>query len=113
MSSWPVIHDALNVTLTTYGLKPWTLEETTVRVRKSMRDSFPALFGDDWEAAGEVFYERYAAIHIEKLNLFPKLPKPSRPCTKTAFFSVSSVIKRGNTYARKSLTWDGTGISIT
>lgn len=71
VSSWPVIHEALNVTLTTYGLEPWTLEETKVRVRKSMRDSFPALFGDDWEAAGDIFYERYEAIHIEKIEPIP------------------------------------------
>ena len=68
VDSWPVIHDALNITLTTYGLEPWTLTETKQRVRKSMRDSFPALFGDEWEAAGEVFYERYAAIHIDKIK---------------------------------------------
>lgn len=68
VDSWPVIHDALNATLTTFGLDPWTLTETKQRVRKSLRDSFPALFGDDWEAAGEVFYERYAAIHIDKIE---------------------------------------------
>jgi len=68
VDSWPVIQDALNITLTTYGLEPWTLAETKERVRKSMRDSFPALFGDQWEVAGEVFYERYAAIHIEKIE---------------------------------------------
>ena len=68
VNSWPVIHDALNITLTTYGLEPWTLTETKQRVRKSMRDSFPALFGDEWEAAGEVFYDRYEAIHIEKIE---------------------------------------------
>ena len=32
-----------------------------------MRDSFPALFGDEWEKAGEVFYDRYGAIHADKL----------------------------------------------
>lgn len=71
VDSWPVIHDALNVTLTAYGLEPWTLAETKQRVRKSMRDSFPALFGERWEEAGDVFYERYAAIHIEKVEAAP------------------------------------------
>lgn len=68
VDSWPVIHDALNVTLTAFGQEPWTLAETRVRVRKSMRDSFPALFGDRWEAAGEVFYERYGAIHADMIE---------------------------------------------
>ena len=71
VNSWPVIHDALNTTFATYKLEPWTLAETKQRVRKSMRDSFPALFGSEWEAAGLVFYERYAAIHLEKIEPMP------------------------------------------
>ncbi len=71
VDSWPIIHDALNVTLTAFGHEPWTLDETRARVRKSMRDSFPPLFGDEWKAAGEVFYRRYAEIHADKL-----LPSP-------------------------------------
>ena len=46
VDSWPIIHDALNVTLTAFGKEPWSLDETRSRVRKSMRDSFPKLFGD-------------------------------------------------------------------
>ena len=68
VDSWPTIHDALNVTLTAFGKEPWILDETRSRVRKSMRDSFPKLFGDKWRDAGNVFYERYAAIHVEKLR---------------------------------------------
>ena len=68
VDSWPIIHDALNVTLATFGLEPWSLDETRTRVRKSLRDRFPGLFGDKWQAARDVFYDRYAAIHIEKLN---------------------------------------------
>ena len=68
VDSWPRIHDALNVTCETFGLKPWSLEETRTRVRKSLRDSFPGLFGDKWQAASDVFYERYTSIHVEKLK---------------------------------------------
>ena len=68
VDSWPIIHDALNVTFATFGLEPWSLDETRTRVRKSLRDSFPKLFQDKWEEAGEVFYDRYAAIHVDKLS---------------------------------------------
>ena len=68
VDSWPTIHDALNVTLTAFGKEPWSLDETRSRVRKSMRDSFPKLFGDKWRDAVDVFYERYAAIHVDKLR---------------------------------------------
>ena len=68
IDSWTTIHQALNATFTAYGLVPWTLDETRVRVQKSMRDSFPALFGDRWEEAGIYFYEQYDAIHIKTLT---------------------------------------------
>ena len=68
VDTWPIIHDALNHTFRAWGMREWTLEETHAKVRKSMRDSFPALFGDDWVKAGDVFYERYEEIHAEKLR---------------------------------------------
>ena len=68
VDSWPTIVDALNTTLEAFDMAPWTLDEAQVRIRKSMRDSFPALFGDKWRAVGEVFYERYAAIHVKGLR---------------------------------------------
>lgn len=63
VDSWPVIHDALNTTFRAYDKPEWTLSETKSKVRHSMRDSFPPIFGDAWEQAGEVFYARYAEIH--------------------------------------------------
>jgi len=71
VSSWEIIRDAMNVTLTRFGLEPWTMDDITTRVRKSMRDSFPELFGDRWEEARDVFYERFREIHVERLTLMP------------------------------------------
>jgi len=68
VDSWPVIHDALNTTLTAFGHPPWTLAETQRRVRKSMRDSFPGLFGEQWQQAAGVFYERYEDIHANTIR---------------------------------------------
>ncbi|HLJ20402.1 MAG TPA: HAD hydrolase-like protein, partial [Stellaceae bacterium] len=48
VDSWPVIHEALVVTFEGMGHVPWTLEETKQRVRHSLRDAFPRLFGDRW-----------------------------------------------------------------
>ncbi|MEK9725044.1 MAG: HAD family hydrolase [Rhodospirillaceae bacterium] len=67
VDTMPVIRDALNTTLTRFGHAPWTMEETRQRVRKSVRDRFPSLFGDRWRDAADMFYSRYEAIHMEKL----------------------------------------------
>ena len=62
---WPSIHNAMNATLEAMGHDAWTYEETLARVRKSMRDAFPEMFGDRWEEAGRIFYEHVAAHHLE------------------------------------------------
>lgn len=68
VDSWTVIYDALNFTLKRFGKQPWSITETKSRVGKSLRNSFPALFGDQWEKASEVFYERFDHIHIQNLK---------------------------------------------
>lgn len=67
VDTWPVIHDALNTTFRAFDKPEWTLEETRDRVRHSMRESFPPIFGDKWESAGEVFYARYEEIHASEV----------------------------------------------
>lgn len=67
VDTWPVIHAALVETFTAMGQTPWTLAETKARVRLSMRESFPILFGDRWTAARDVFYDAYERLHIDRL----------------------------------------------
>lgn len=67
VDTWAVIHHALAVTFEAFGKTPWTLEETRQRVRASARDAFPELFGDDTEAATELFYETFARDHLQGL----------------------------------------------
>ena len=68
VDTWGVIHEALNTTLMAFDKTPWTLDEARQRVRRSTRDAFPDLFGDCWEAAMKVFYDRYAEIHKSMLE---------------------------------------------
>lgn len=71
VDTWPVIHDAMNTTLAAMGEPAWSFDQTRQRVRRSMREAFPDLFGDRWEAARDVFYDRFRAIHLEKLKPLP------------------------------------------
>src|SRR3546814_17309125 len=59
VDSWGTIHAALDETFRSMGQEPWTLEECRVRVRASLRDSFPGLFRERWQEAAEVFYRAY------------------------------------------------------
>lgn len=67
IDAWPAIGAALNATLIAMGHEPWSDAETRLRVRESMRDSFPKLFGARWTEARDVFYASYNACHIDHL----------------------------------------------
>ena len=71
VDNWPTIHDALNTTLAAMGHPTWSLAETRERVRASLRDSFPKMFGPRWEEARDIFYARFEARHIETLVPLP------------------------------------------
>jgi phosphoglycolate phosphatase len=70
VDSWDTIHEALVVTFTAMGHAPWTLQETKLRVAKSLRDSFPILFGARWEEARQRYLDAFTAIHLERLKAF-------------------------------------------
>ncbi len=71
VDSWATIHESLNTTLAAMGHPVWTFDETRARVRKSLRETFPEMFGDDWEKARDIFYERFREIHLEMLVTLP------------------------------------------
>lgn len=68
VDGWPAIQAGLNAALSDAGLPEWTLEEVRARVRHSLRDSFPALFGDRWEHAKDIFYAAVRATHLSVLR---------------------------------------------
>jgi len=68
VDTWPVIHESLSVTFQAMGHEPWTFEETRQRVRKSLRDAFPGLFGDRWEEARQIFYAAFERTHLQRLQ---------------------------------------------
>ena len=67
VDSWGTIHAALNSMFAEMGHPPWTLEETQLKVRKSLRDAFPAMFGDRWEEARRLYLAAFEALHLERL----------------------------------------------
>ncbi len=69
VDNWTTIGDAINAALVAFGQPAWTPEETLQRVRRSLRDSFPEMFGDRWEEARRIFYETFEARHLETLKV--------------------------------------------
>ena len=67
VDSWGTIHAALNTMFVQMGHEPWTMAETRIKVRKSLRDAFPPLFGDRWEEARDLYLQAFEALHLERL----------------------------------------------
>jgi phosphoglycolate phosphatase len=71
VDSWGTIHDALNFLMAAMEKPLWTIEETRERVRLSLRDAFPVIFGERWEEARQIYLDRFQAIHLERLAPLP------------------------------------------
>lgn len=63
VNTWPLIHRALNIAQTHFGLRPWALEEVQAKAKKSMRESFGELFGEHAKEAGEIYQKSYRDMH--------------------------------------------------
>lgn len=59
VDTWPIIQKAIDNTMISMKKAPWGLEKVRDNVHKSMRESFPAIFGTDWEKAGEIYKNEY------------------------------------------------------
>jgi len=71
VDSWATIHEALNFLMRAMEKPEWSLAETRERVRLSLREAFPPLFGERWEEAREIYLGRFRAIHLDRLTALP------------------------------------------
>jgi phosphoglycolate phosphatase len=71
IDNWGSIQAALNATFRAMDHPQWTLDEVKARVRGSLRDTFPPMFGDRWTEARDVFYATLEAVHLETVLPLP------------------------------------------
>ena len=69
IDNWDAIVSGLNEALVTFGQPAWTRGEAMDRISASQRDSFPVLFGDDWQQARDIFYAGFERRHLELLTV--------------------------------------------
>jgi phosphoglycolate phosphatase len=71
VDTWPLIHYAIDKTMVEMNREPWGLEKVRDTVHKSMRESFPEIFGDNWQKAGEIYKNAYRSSNLDKLVFLP------------------------------------------
>ena len=53
----------------------WSVEDTRNRVRVALRESFPIMFGNEWERARDIFYDRFRADHLSHVTPMAGAPE--------------------------------------
>jgi phosphoglycolate phosphatase len=71
VDTWPLIQSSIDQTMIAMNLEPWGLEKVRNNVHKSMRESFPEIFGNNWQEAGEIYKNSYRSIHLTNLEFLP------------------------------------------
>lgn len=75
VDGWAGITAALNAVFAEFGHAPWTVDDTRNRVRVSLRESFPVMFGDKWEHARDIFYDTLTHKHLDHVCPMPGVPE--------------------------------------
>lgn len=107
VDTWPMIHQALNMTLRHMEHPEWSLEKVKGNVTKSMRDAFPELFAERWEEAAQHYQQSYRAIHLEAIRPLDGAEAMIIEARKTAKLGLVSN-KRGDSLRKElaHLGWD-------
>jgi phosphoglycolate phosphatase len=71
VDGWAAIEHGLNVTFRDFAMPEWDRTTVLARVRGSLRDTFPGMFGAEWERARDVFYAAVRSCHLDVLNPMP------------------------------------------
>ena len=71
VDGWVGIAAALNAVFTDFGRPLWSIADTRARARVSLRESFPLMFGDQWERARDLFYATLGEQHLRHVHPMP------------------------------------------
>jgi len=102
VESWGTIGEAMNRTLVAMGQRPWSQSEVETRVRASLRDSFPELFGQRWKDAEQIFYRAFSEIHLEHLLPLPGAERLLTEATAKGMYLAVVSNKRGEFLRREA-----------
>ena len=71
VDGWAAIEAGLNAAFAAFGLPLWGRAEVLANVRRALRESFPEIFGAEWERARDIFYAEVRKQHLQVLTPMP------------------------------------------
>lgn len=75
VDGWAAIQYGLNATFSEFAMPEWDRETVLANVRGSLRDTFPGMFGAEWERARDIFYGAVRSCHLDVLQPMPGAPE--------------------------------------
>ncbi len=75
VDGWAAIEAGLNAAFAAFGLPFWGRAEVLGNVRRALRESFPEIFGAEWERARDIFYAEVRKQHLQVLTPMPASAK--------------------------------------
>lgn len=109
VDSWVCIQESYNMTFRHFGMPEWDMPTTRASVAKSLRDSFPEMFGERWLEAKDVFYRSFEDIHLSHLRPLPGADEMLRDLKAQGLFLAVVSNKRGGFLRKEAevLGWTG------
>ena len=95
VDSWDCILATYNATFRHFAMPEWSMTEARARVAKSLKDSFPDMFGERWTEARDVFTATFEAIHLEYLRPLPGVEDMLRQLRADGLYLAVVSNKRG------------------
>jgi phosphoglycolate phosphatase len=71
VDGWAAIAAALNAVFSVFEMPRWTAADARARARSSLGESFPAMFGDRWTEARDIFYATLTEHHLVHVRPMP------------------------------------------
>jgi phosphoglycolate phosphatase len=71
VDSLPTTLHAINAVMEHYGRPLVTMERLQKGPGKALRETFPIMFGDDWETAADIYYKAYNEVHMDLIQPHP------------------------------------------
>ncbi|MFC3124847.1 HAD family hydrolase [Pseudoroseomonas globiformis] len=90
VDAWMGVQAGMNAALRHFDKPEWTLQEVRDRARLSLRDSFPTIFGSQWEEARDVFYAAVRDRHLDGLMPLPGVMEALEACRHVPLCIVSN-----------------------
>ena len=107
-NGWAAIRHGLNTAFRGFDKPEWSMEDVLANTRRSLAESFPDIFGDDWHRARDLFYTAVRDKHLEVLRPMPGTAAMLRVAVTVAPLAIVSN-KQGPMLRDEvaHLRWDG------